>query len=181
MAKPDCVASLAGRVRHCIAAPPVCRCLPCRSSCAVSRACLATTQQPSCLWARYNILYHDIVPQLGRARARCWLCRAFLSVVLQALPGHIMGVAGRVVAQPLAPLHCQALLCHDTISCIVTQHQTWAVAHPIAFLSRFFFSHHFFFSFQLLENLPIFFSISSKPNKFIEIYLIHFFFQFYTL
>ena len=54
-----------------------------------------------------------------------------------------LAVSWRASARPCAPLRCPALLCHDTINCIVTQHQTWAVAHPIA--KNCFFFHIIFF------------------------------------
>ena len=184
MAEPDRVGTLAGRVAHCIAAPPH---VSLRAVSQLMRLVASlsrnTTQQTSSLRSRYNILYHDIVPQPGCACARCRSCRAFLSAVLQALPGHIVGVAGRVVAQPLASLRCQALLCHNTISCIVTQHQTWAVAHPTAFLSKKNFFTSFFFSFQLLENLPkkfFFFQFLVNQINLLK-FILSIFFQFYTL
>ena len=46
---------------------------------AVSQRCCVlhrdTTQQPSCLRSRYNLLYHDTVPQPGPAHTRCRPCR----------------------------------------------------------------------------------------------------------
>ena len=85
---------------------------------------------------------------------------------------------GRVVSPCLRPSHASPALCHDTIHCIVTQ--MGSSPFPVSFL-HIFFSHLFFFSFQLLENHPkkiICFSFTSKPNKFIKIYFIHFFSSF---
>ena len=77
-----------------------------------------------------------------------------------------------VVAVGCAPLRCPALLCHDTISCIVTQHQTWAVAHPVA-KNCFFFIFFYFFIFLFIS------AIGKPPNIYIYIYIyIFFFFHF---
>ena len=78
---------------------------------------------------------------------------------------------------------CLALLCHDTIYYIVTQHKLKMGSSPFQSLLLFsflffffFFSHHFFFI-AAIGKPPnfFFFSFSSKPNKFIKIYFIHFF------
>ena len=46
----------------------------------------------------------------------------------------------RSAADRVAPPGARpALLCHDTICCIVTQHQKWAVAHPVVSSAPFFF------------------------------------------
>ena len=44
-------------------------------------------------------------------------------------------------------------LCHDTICCIVTQHQKWAVAHSSSTAPFFFFSFSFIFFFHLFYSL----------------------------
>ena len=91
--------------RSCCRSPLMChgRAQPCRKPGWPCRALYRCTPRvcrcvPSYLRSRYNILYRNIVPQPSRASARCRSCRAFLSTVLHALPGHIVGMAGRVVA-----------------------------------------------------------------------------------
>ena len=78
----------------------------------------------------------------------CW-------AVSRALRAVLWRMLGRVVAEhwlyrgpsPVRPF----LLCHDTVYYIMTQNSKWALDKPVA-CNVFFFSHHFFFSFQLLEN-----------------------------
>ena len=80
-------------------------------------------------------------------------CRSALLAVLQlccAPPACTRSIVSRPGARP-------ALLCHDTICCIVTQHQKWAVAHPNS-TALFFFTH--FFSFVLLTARSNFFFFS---------------------
>ena len=157
--------------------PRVCRCVPCRSSCAMPRACL-TIQPSSQAASGHDTIYCIVHSPPARPCAR--ELQALSHLPLGRIAGPPRPYCGRgwpCRGPALVPQRCQALLCHNTISCIVTQHQTWAVAHPTAFLSRNF----FFFLIPTTGKPPkknIFFSISSKPNKFIEIYFIHFFSSF---
>ena len=127
-------------------------------------ACLAI--QPSGQAARC-IVTHEAAPnhnticiatQPGHALRACALPSA--PRASQPYRGPLMVVSwrrlGRVVALGCTPLRCPALLCHDTISCIVTQHQTWAVAHPLA-KNCFFFSQHIFFFIPATGKPPNFF------------------------
>ena len=103
-------------------------------------------------------------------------------------PGHVVGLVavswGRVARlmaiswppcyTPLSPMSRYKALYRDQV-------QKWAVAQP-DFLHYFFFSSFIFFfhSCYWKTNYPkkymllLFFSFSSKPNKFIKIYFIHF-------
>ena len=79
---------------------------------------------------------------------------------------------------------CLALLCHNTISCIVTLAPNMGSSPSSCqklFLSRFF---SLFFFILATRKSPtkniLFFSFSSKPNKFIKIYLIYFSFSSFT-
>ena len=98
--------------------------------------------------------------RLSRVVAESWPCRGPLATPRPHLP---------------SPVSRFKLLYRDPV-------QLKMGSSPATFLhlSFFFFSSSFFFSFQLLENHPkkilFFFSFSSKPNKFIKIYFIHFFF-----
>ena len=69
--------------------------------------------------------------------------------------------AGRIVALAASPV----CLCHDTMYCIMTKCKMGN--SQTCCLHNFFFTHHLFFSFQLLENhqnLFIFFSFSSRTK-----------------
>ena len=130
--------------------------------------CIAT-QLPAKRTARRvarapSTVSQDAWPYRGRAVAVSW----------PAAPCH--GVPLRAASQP-----CPALLCHDTIDYIVTQHKLKMGNKPFHSL-LFFFSHQFFFLIPATGKPPkeniFFFSFSSKLNKFIKIYFIHFFSSF---
>ena len=159
--------------------PRACRCVPCRSSYAVSQACLAIQLSGQ---ATHCIATHKAAPQsqYNLYRDSIW-------------PGHAhectgrpyRGPPGRAVASPhrvLGSYRGRALLvparlCHDTVYYIMTQNREWAVAHPTASDQIFFFLH---FSYWKTTNIYIYIyiSFSSKPNKFIKIYFIPFFSSF---
>ena len=65
--------------------------------------------------------------QAGHVVARCWRCREPCRTRYYS-----------VGAPYCVPLRVCALLCHNTVCCIVTRHQKWAVAHPTASCTFFF-------------------------------------------
>ena len=148
--------------------------------------------KPSLL-SRYKTLYRDTHPQWPgpRACAACpctWAGRIVGYIVAQPAiswpsDGRIVAQArpclGRVMAPWLRSGHASPALCHDTIHCIVTQ--MCSRPFPVSFLRIFFFT-PFFFLIPATGKPPkkniFFFSFSSKPNKFIKIYFIHFFSSF---
>ena len=112
------------------------------ASCTVSwcfprpcRACIATqpSGQAACL-SRYTHSHRDTVPQQPgpgvRAARPCARADRVVAYIM-ALPRCVMGVAwpyrGHPAARPNEPQRAPALplslACHDTIYCIVTQHQ----------------------------------------------------------
>ena len=103
---------------------------------------------------RYKPLYSDL--PLARPRARCRSCRAFLSAVLQALPGRIVGVATRQPSRVVPPRPASQPCLSRYNALYRDSTLEWAVAHS-RFLHSFFFfslsyywktSKKFFFIFQ---------------------------------
>ena len=116
-------------------------------SCHDTNDCIVTHSWPDLPLVMIQQLYRDTLHQPGRARALSTISRALRTVLWLML--------SRVVAEPWpyrgpSPVG-PCLLCHDTVYCIVTQNSKLAVAQ-LAACNIFFFSFHFFFSFQLLEN-----------------------------
>ena len=90
-------------------------------------ACIAAIlQYKSCSQPRYKVCI--MTCPLARPCSRGLPHAQRRPAVSWPFNSHIVAQArlcrGRVVALGCAPLRCLALLCHDTISCIVTQHQT---------------------------------------------------------
>ena len=130
------------------------------------------TQPPAAspsLMSRYKTLYCDTLYQPGCARARCRTPLHAAGRVV-GMAGRVVGMAGRVVGRSPAPRPASSTLCHNTIHSIVTQKNNGPTS-----LCLFFFIFYFFI---LATGKPpkifFFFSFSNKPNKFIEIYFIHF-------
>ena len=121
---------------------------------------------------RYNFC---IATQLPSKRTARRVARAPGRIAgCQAVSWPCRGLLHRVVVRPCAPLRiasqpCPALLCHDTICCIMTQHKLKMGSNPFQTLLFFFF--FFFTSFFFL--IPT----TGKPPIYIYIYI----FQFYTL
>ena len=107
---------------------------------AVSQHCI-TTRSAARPRARSSGL---ITGPLGRIAAQL--------VVSWPSRGHIVVGHARLLCCLSA---CLALLCHDTICCIVTQHKLKMGSSPFQSLLLFFF--FFFFSFDLLEDHQIYF------------------------
>ena len=136
--------------------------LLCAVSLRVARAQRCIVAHPASYRSLYRCPYCDINATLSHDTilvSRHSLARACARALPHALragrpcrglyrgpttPCHGRGLA---VSWPLQL--CPAALCHDTIHCIVTQ---MGSSLSNCLLSRIFFSHHFFFSFQLLEN-----------------------------
>ena len=167
---------LRARERCCVVSQP-----PCRDTKIVSRhrAPVPCTRMQLVVWQRAGPcrrvvsrthaapiatqnLCHDTKPHLARTACRVvqallrvgWPCRTWPCTRCCAQAGHV------------APGHARsATLCHDTVCCIVTQHQKWAVAHSSFIFCTFFFSFIFFSLFHLLEDHKKNIIIFSFPNR----------------
>ena len=141
---------------HCAQAARACCTLPCSvaARCIMLSRCAHATsllryafciaiQNPCCAhYAPCRALH--AVSRAARRVGRCTSCRAL----------HALSRATLASTLPLGParlaMHTQAL-CRDTICCIVTQHQKWALAHSNSPTPFFLF---IFFSFVLLTVKP---------------------------